>query len=566
MKLAKLLAVCLMLCILFSVFVSCENDPIESESNGKQTSVEEEQTRVEQEQTTAEQGETNAGQEQTTAEQGETNAEQEQTNAEQEQTTAEQEETNAEQEETTAEQEETNAEQGETDISEVESDENSTSTEEVTVTETETEEETKYELSSIGEFHDGLALVSANTGYGYINTKGEIVIEPFFDMAYHFQNGIACVYKSGQYGYINRNGEYIFEPQFTSASTYFDRIARVEKDESVQYINEKGDVIYTETGKEVEIGDISNGYIWVETVEELISGNIHTITYYKHDGSKADISNATHVHYEYNYGNGSRKEGNEITSLNEYGYGIVQIDNYGYVVKVEDEVKIVFGGLWTWKVHTCRDNYFFDNDLKKAYYIDFKTGEITEGQEDFNDLKWRNLGNNFYFVNSKINQYNREYVLLHKDKVVVTFSQINDFSTAKPIGMDRYEFGGKDYFAVVLASQSGVKFTSIIDESGKVIMAPTNKYVFVEERQEYAHGFNYIYTMNPIVDGIIRVRSSESELYGFVDVNGNWVIEPTYTSASDFYGEGDSAIAVVNNNTIIDRNGNVVFSLVSEAE
>ncbi len=420
-------------------------------------------------------------------------------------------------------------------------------------------EELEYEISSIGKFNDGLAVITTNIGYGYINPKGEVVIQPIFDSACDFQNGIACVEKSSLYGYINTRGEYIFEPQFTSASIYFNKIAKVEKNGSTQYINTQGTVLYSINGKEVEIGEIKNGSFWVETVEELISGNVHTITYYKHDGTKVSISNAEHVHYRYNYGSTTR-EGHEITSLNEFGYALVKRGNVQSLIKVGDNVEIVIDRLPTNNVNGNRDNYYYDLDAKESYYIDYSTGEKAEGQEDFHDTIWRNLGNNYYFVDTKRSEYNYEYVLLHKDKVVLTFGEIEEFANATPLGVSRCEFNGKNYFAVVLESQSYVKFTALMDENGNILISPTKEYIFVSEKEEYEHGYNIIYTMTPIVDGIFRVKSVETCLYGYVDLSGNWIIEPKYTSACDFYGEGNDAVAVVNENTIINRKGETVFS------
>jgi len=421
------------------------------------------------------------------------------------------------------------------------------------------DEKLEYNISDIGQFYDGMALITTNIGYGYINTKGEVVIQPIFDSANDFCNGIACVKKADLYGYINTSGEYIFEPQFEEASA-FDKIARVKKNGSVQYINEQGTVLYAPSGNEVAIGDIKNGSFWVETVEELISGNVHTITYYKHNGTKASIANASHTNYKYMYFSTS-KAGHEITSLNEYGYAVIQRGtNDRSLIKVENEVEIVIERLYREISNNHRDNYFSDLDTQKSYYIDFLTGEKTEVQLDFLDTIWRNLGNNYYFVDTKRPEYDYELVLLYKDEIVLTFSEIEEFANATPIGVSRCEFGGKNYFAVVLESQSKVKFTALIDENGKVLISPTKEYVFVSEKDEYQYGYNKIYTMTPIVDGIFRAKSATSGLYGYVDLEGNWVIEPKYTSACDFYGKGDDAVAVVNGNTIINKKGETVFS------
>ncbi len=518
MKPTKLLAVCLMLCVLFSVFVACENDPVEPESNGKQTSVDEEQTRVEQEQTTAEQGETNAGQEQTTAEQ---------------------EETNAEQEETTAEQGETNAEQGETDISEVESDENSTSTEEVTVTETETEEETKYELSSIGEFHDGLALVSANTGYGYINTKGEIVIEPCFDKAGDFCNELSIVTKG----------------------------------DTRKYINKAGETVYLFSGSETGFGICSNGYFWIETMEEVISGNVYTMTYYDQLGTKKiTISNAKESTYKIpNHNLNAWDEVDvSISSFNKWGYAIVCINDDNKFIDTNGNM-VVFDGLDpSYSIEMYCENYVvIDN---KVYYIDYVNQTATQMTGGYwnstYDLNYLPLLNGFYGLYVRY-IYDKEYQKIFNDNNEIVFSSISELGGAKVKGISSFTSENETYFVLYLLSSSNVCWSTIVDSNGNVVFSPTNKihlgYIsyYVPNGTLYAYRDYSCYSFS---SGLCIARDDETNMYGFIDIDGKWVIEPTFVSACDFYGEGEDAVAVVNNNTIIDRTGKVIYSIGSKAE
>lgn len=52
-------------------------------------------------------------------------------------------------------------------------------------------------------------------GFGYINSKSEIVIAPKFDNAETFKNNVARITKNGKMGLINTNGDYIVEPIFS---------------------------------------------------------------------------------------------------------------------------------------------------------------------------------------------------------------------------------------------------------------------------------------------------------------------------------------------------------------
>ena len=60
---------------------------------------------------------------------------------------------------------------------------------------------------------DGMIRVYVNDKYGYANAKGEIVIYPQFDRAYHFEGGVAEVDRDGKWGLIDRTGKIVVEPE-----------------------------------------------------------------------------------------------------------------------------------------------------------------------------------------------------------------------------------------------------------------------------------------------------------------------------------------------------------------
>ena len=56
--------------------------------------------------------------------------------------------------------------------------------------------------------------------YGFVNDKGEFVIEATYDEVDSFSNGIALVKKGGKYGFINESGKYVIQPKYTSIGMY----------------------------------------------------------------------------------------------------------------------------------------------------------------------------------------------------------------------------------------------------------------------------------------------------------------------------------------------------------
>jgi hypothetical protein len=66
-------------------------------------------------------------------------------------------------------------------------------------------------------FMDGLSRVKvSNAGYGYINTNGDMVIEPIFDTADSFHNGYARIVYQGRDGLINTEGKIFWSDEIVN--------------------------------------------------------------------------------------------------------------------------------------------------------------------------------------------------------------------------------------------------------------------------------------------------------------------------------------------------------------
>jgi outer membrane protein assembly factor BamB len=76
--------------------------------------------------------------------------------------------------------------------------------------------------------------------WGYINKKGDIVIEPQFDEADTFSEGSAPVRIGGKWGYINQTGIVVINPIYDEAGGFFEGLAAVKIDDYWGYINQRG--------------------------------------------------------------------------------------------------------------------------------------------------------------------------------------------------------------------------------------------------------------------------------------------------------------------------------------
>lgn len=75
---------------------------------------------------------------------------------------------------------------------------------------------------SASDFSEGLAAVRLKGTYGYINLKGQLIIPFIYDKAEPFVHGIAKVYLDGKPYFINREGTKLFEHSYKCIEPYSD--------------------------------------------------------------------------------------------------------------------------------------------------------------------------------------------------------------------------------------------------------------------------------------------------------------------------------------------------------
>lgn len=67
---------------------------------------------------------------------------------------------------------------------------------------------------------------AVKTKWGFIDRKGNIVIEPVFDWAYPFSEGFAGVLMNGQWGFIRSDGTWLLSPAFDEICDFSEGMAR----------------------------------------------------------------------------------------------------------------------------------------------------------------------------------------------------------------------------------------------------------------------------------------------------------------------------------------------------
>ena len=87
--------------------------------------------------------------------------------------------------------------------------------------------------------------VKAGEKWGYVNQKGEYIINPQFDMASPFIDGRACVLVNDKYGFIDEKGQYVVHPKYKNATNFSeDRAWVVEEGKAPTLIDKDGKELF----------------------------------------------------------------------------------------------------------------------------------------------------------------------------------------------------------------------------------------------------------------------------------------------------------------------------------
>ena len=99
----------------------------------------------------------------------------------------------------------------------------------------------QFELA--GDFSEGLAAVGDENKMGYIDINGNCVIEQIYDDAGEFSEGLAPVLKNDKWGYIDNDGNTVIAHQFDTAFMFSGGVAEVSIDDKYGFIDKTGKAV-----------------------------------------------------------------------------------------------------------------------------------------------------------------------------------------------------------------------------------------------------------------------------------------------------------------------------------
>lgn len=127
---------------------------------------------------------------------------------------------------------------------------------------------------------DSIFQVTHQGKFGYINSRGQVLIPPVYYAAHEFSEGLAAVRENGLYGYINTRGQYLIPPAFDKASPFYNGLALVTKAGQPFVIDITGQALFPPVFKSitfisptkaiVETKDRSEGLLDIPTRQLII--------------------------------------------------------------------------------------------------------------------------------------------------------------------------------------------------------------------------------------------------------------------------------------------------------
>lgn len=97
------------------------------------------------------------------------------------------------------------------------------------------------QFSDVNLFREGLcAVANSDDKWGYINIDGKLDINYQFSNAYNFHDGLAVVSLEEKFGVIDKKGSYVINPQFTSMRADFNKTFIVKQGNKYGWTDKEG--------------------------------------------------------------------------------------------------------------------------------------------------------------------------------------------------------------------------------------------------------------------------------------------------------------------------------------
>lgn len=399
-----------------------------------------------------------------------------------------------------------------------------------------------YKYDEANNFVNGLALVRKGDNFGMIDPNGKEIIPIKYDLiekhnSYIFRVAAGGKHKDGvlmdeKYGFINDAGKVLLNPEYDEIGIFSDGLAYIKKADKYGYINDQIDVVIP--CKYNAIGAYNKqGYVWACEGAGFEKGSTT-----KFSGGKYGIFD---------------REGKELVPVKYKTVGVFVPYEYHpkkeYLDKLGQHVRTI-------TVESGSHHLLRKNTMPRSVFS--KLNENAHGFYASNNSESNK--NSVISLDGEIIQKEGKYqtafyptdgmmlVIDNKGK----YNYIN-VATGQPLFKKPIALGWAFLDGVAVISRDKNSY-ELIDTEGNTVSSsykeiyPRKEGIYIvksdtdpkyilfgaidargKEIIPADHGFVY-----PPVNGLMACRERDSKTAGYVDLRGNWVIEPTYKTAKSF--------------------------------
>lgn len=396
----------------------------------------------------------------------------------------------------------------------------------------------EYDISSIGDFHNGLARFTIKLAPENIDSK-------YFEDEWSRAEFIEYYTKDNRSfklcGYCDVNGNVVILPEYNKDSPDFTEVmVRLERwigwrlGYTIDYVNVKGKTILSFSMDDVsDSGEVANGLFWIEDYD-------NNLEYYDTKGKKVfEFHNARNYYDDgIDYSTFSNDDiffdvfGKKHLAIIELNDLNTLIDNSGKVINLSIE------GLKE-DISPIYDTYeiekFIGNKVEEFSFYSTEENHGAWGGSGIIDLQQNTLTiteNEDLFKGTYSSKIYDESL-----QPVLDFNVLEGFETYKKFHWNI----SKDKIVSLRCDENTY---AVVGLDGKVYIAPNAD---ISLKNEFS-----LFTFS---DGLCVCKSEFTQLYGYINLSGEWIIPPIYREARTFY-EG---VAVVNGSVVIDKTGNAVL-------
>ena len=99
------------------------------------------------------------------------------------------------------------------------------------------------EYDSVSDFHEGFGQVERNNKCGFVNKYGEVIVPCEYHICRAFNEGLSTVLKNNKWGAIDETGKEVIQCQYDELLSFHEGLAKVEEKGKWGVINKKGEIV-----------------------------------------------------------------------------------------------------------------------------------------------------------------------------------------------------------------------------------------------------------------------------------------------------------------------------------